>query len=230
MKNTVNVPRLERPVCAIPPTMKHLTVLLLLLATLSSAAMAQQVYRWVDKDGNVHYGDRVPPEYAEQVFGRPAEESAATPEDAAAARQAKEDRVLLMTYLSVDEIEAVRDRRIEQLQSRADVTQRYLDSLNDRLAKLQREEKLWSGRVEKGEAEAVPADVIAELASTRESIADYQGRLDNSAAEQQSIQQKFAKDIARFRELKGLPAGDDAPGADTDQADLAATAAKSGTE
>ena len=30
----------------------------LLLAT---AASAQEIYRWVDKDGKVHYGDRLPP-------------------------------------------------------------------------------------------------------------------------------------------------------------------------
>jgi hypothetical protein len=42
------------------------------LALLAGAADAQQsskekkLYRWVDKNGQVHYGDSVPAEYAEQ--------------------------------------------------------------------------------------------------------------------------------------------------------------------
>jgi sugar-specific transcriptional regulator TrmB len=133
----------------------------------------------------------------------------------------------------VEEIEAVRDRRIDQLQSRAAVTQRYLDNLHERLAKLEREEK-WYGRVnpDTGEAGEVPAEVIKELAATRASITDYEGRMQGSAAEQQGIEEKFAKDIARFRELKGLPPEDEetAGAADGDQSELAATAAKSGAE
>ena len=43
-----------------------------LLALVAGAADAQsgkdrtKLYRWVDKNGQVHYGDSVPPEYAEQ--------------------------------------------------------------------------------------------------------------------------------------------------------------------
>ena len=33
----------------------------LLLLTISTGAIAQEVFRWVDKAGNVHYGDRLPP-------------------------------------------------------------------------------------------------------------------------------------------------------------------------
>ena len=69
----------------------------LLLALLAGAAGAQsdknkKLYRWVDKNGQVHYGDSVPAEYAEQdrdvlnrqgvAVGR--EEGTITPEEAAA--------------------------------------------------------------------------------------------------------------------------------------------------
>lgn len=212
--------------------MTRLIALFFLLIVVSATASAQKVYRWVDENGNVHFGDRVPPEYAEQVFGKPAADQAETPESAAAAQQAKDDRVLLMTYLSVDEIVAVRDRRIDQMRSRGVVTQRYLDSLNERLAKLQREEKLWSGRVANGDAEEVPPAVISEMASTRESIADYEGRMANSALEQQNILDKFARDITRFRELKGLPPEPEGASAEAEAqpADLTTTTAQSGAE
>jgi len=68
-----------------------------LLALLAGAAGAQsdkqkKLYRWVDKNGQVHYGDSVPAEYSEQdrdllnkqgvKVGR--EEGIITPEEAAA--------------------------------------------------------------------------------------------------------------------------------------------------
>jgi hypothetical protein len=49
-----------------------MTILLtaVLLAFLAGGALAQdkqqKLYRWVDKNGQVHYGDSVPAEYAEQ--------------------------------------------------------------------------------------------------------------------------------------------------------------------
>ena len=102
------------------------TILLtaMLLAFLAGGALAQdkqkKLYRWVDKNGQVHYGDSVPAEYAEQdrdVLNRQGvkvgrEEGTVTPEEAAAkaaedkaARDEQKrklrDRVLLQTYQSV---------------------------------------------------------------------------------------------------------------------------------
>src|SRR5690606_7884572 len=38
-----------------------------LALALSGAAEAQKLYRWVDKDGKVHYSDHVPPEAVDQA-------------------------------------------------------------------------------------------------------------------------------------------------------------------
>src|SRR5687768_4204707 len=102
-----------------------LPVVLLALAAGAAGAQAvkqKKLYRWVDKNGQVHYGDSVPAEYAEQdrdvlnkqgvSVGR--EEGTVTPEEAAAkaiadkaARDEQKrklrDRVLLQTYQSVQE-------------------------------------------------------------------------------------------------------------------------------
>ena len=85
-----------------------------------SSDKQKKLYRWVDKNGQVHYGDSVPAEYAEQdrdVLNRQGvsvgrEEGTITPEEAAAkaaeekaARDEQKrklrDRVLLQTYQSV---------------------------------------------------------------------------------------------------------------------------------
>src|ERR1700761_6565617 len=42
------------------------TALLPLAATAGAAPGARPTYKWVDKDGVVHYGDHIPPEYAGQ--------------------------------------------------------------------------------------------------------------------------------------------------------------------
>ena len=105
-------------------------------------------------DGNVHFGDTIPPEYADQMDGQSGgagADSASKQEPVVtesvageeierrkeAARRAEADRVLLRTYLSVEEIEDVRDRRIDQLESQNSVTERYLGRLNQQLADLE---------------------------------------------------------------------------------------------
>jgi hypothetical protein len=182
-----------------------------------------EVHRWVDKDGNVHFGDAVPPEYADQMGGQSGgggADSASKPEPVVtesvageeierrkeAARRAEADRVLLRTYLSVEEIEDVRDRRIDQLESQNSVTERYLVRLNQQLADLElaaaEHEAVHS---EPGKAAEIPADLQQDIDDTKASIADYEARLATNRTEQERIREKFAVDIARFRELKGLP-------------------------
>ena len=109
-----------------------------------------QVYRWVDDQGVVHFGDQVPAEYApidRQVlnqYGIPlrTEQGAMTEEELEAERKAaaekkaalaaaRRDEVLLSTYLSVEEIEALRNRRIELIDGQISVTSTYLQSLQD---------------------------------------------------------------------------------------------------
>src|SRR5215468_3792805 len=88
-------------------------------------------YRWIDENGVVHYGDRLPPQYAKREsailnkqgveVGRT--EAQKTPEQLAeeqrhtdvALRQKQHDVFLLTTYTSVKDIEALRDERLVQI-------------------------------------------------------------------------------------------------------------------
>lgn len=68
------------------------------MAGYAAAAEPKKTYRWVDQDGVVHYGDRLPPEHAStdrQVlneYGVPvsAEDGAKTPEQRAAEKAERE--------------------------------------------------------------------------------------------------------------------------------------------
>ncbi len=170
-----------------------------LLALAAAGVSAQPVYKWTDKDGTVHFGNSVPPEYADQVF-----ENRVPPEDPAevAERERREaDKVLLRTYLSVEEIENLRDERLSLLQSDDRLTRRYLDNLERQLEALE-------AAAARGSEDAVRLD--ADIAETRRKIAAYEGKLADSEQKQAQIRAEFDADIARFRQLTAAnpqPAG-----------------------
>jgi hypothetical protein len=94
---------------------------------------------------------------------------------------------LLGTYATVDEIETVRDSRIGYLDAQNDVARDRLENL----------------RARRGELEDNPA-MINELAIVEQRIREYDAEITRRNGEIERIQQQFAEDIARFRELKGL--------------------------
>lgn len=200
------------------------------IAVLSvQGAYAENVYKWIDDDGVTHYGDSIPPNYATRQHSILNEQGveikvvggALSSEDlqqlkaqAEAAEKAREedaaavirDRVLLSTYLSVDEIVALRDRRVELVQAQIQVTKLYLNNLRSKLEGLEQEAQRYSQQ-NMGE-KALPLDekLARELADTIDSIMLYDKTLKDSEAEQLRLQKKFIGDINRFLELKQLPA------------------------
>ncbi len=175
---------------------RSLPCALLAITLAAGGAVADEVFRWVDKDGNVHFGDSPPPEYADQMFeDRFPEQSV---EDEAAAKQAQQDRILLQTYLSVSDIESVRDERLESLQYQDRLTKSYLANLNRHLESL---EQAFDNIGDAGADDDDPAALEAEIGETRRKIGVYEAELEQSAAEQAEIRQKFDQDIDRFRQL-----------------------------
>ena len=184
---------------------------------------AGQVYRWVDDKGVVHFGDQVPAEYApidRQVLnhnGVPlrTEQGALTAEEIEAERKAaadkkaaiaaaRRDEVLLSTYLSVEEIEALRNRRIELIDGQITVTANYLTSLKTRLKQLQAEASTFKPYSKDPEAQPIDAKLAEEITDTAESIALYEKTLQDTRTRQGRVVLAFDADIARFKELKGL--------------------------
>lgn len=184
-----------------------------------------KTYRWVDKDGVVHFGDSVPPEYAtseKQVLNdygvpvsteggkRSAEQIAA---DKAAAKKAEQERqkailatrrdqVLLDTYLSVEEIEALRDRRIELIDTQIKVTENYLQGLRDILQKLQAEAAGFKPYSPDPQAPPIDQRLARELSTTMDSIMLYEKNLADTRNRKADVVGQFTADISRFKELK----------------------------
>ena len=203
-----------------------LSAVAVLCLSATAAHGQQKVYRWVDDEGVVQYGDRVPPRYAHidrDVLNRhgvaiDSEEGEVTAEERAelervqaaedevarvAAAEAQRDRMLLDTYLTVGDIEDLRDRRLELLSSQIQVTELYLTNLRKRLVKLQREAGNYQPYSERENAPPVPENLVLDLSRTLASIGLYEQTLDKTRADQDVLRTAFGLDIERFEVLKG---------------------------
>ena len=188
-----------------------------------SAAQEQKLYRWVDQEGIVHYGDSIPAEYAEvekQVVndhgvtldvlrGKKTAEEIAAEKREEERRQNEElrrrqDQALLATYLSVDEILMHRDRRVELFQAQARVTELYLRNLQKRLDSLQAEASAYLPYSDDPDARMIDPALAADIATTTETIERHQENLQRFQKDEQNIVARFDGDITRFKMLKGL--------------------------
>jgi hypothetical protein len=189
----------------------------------AQAAEHERVYRWVDADGQVHYGDSIPPEYSDlpkqvlnehavtvdQIDGRKTEEQLAAEAKAKELAMQKElqlraDKALLATYLSVEEIIMHRDRRVELFQAQSRVTELYLRNLERRLSKLKREAARYRPYNDDPDAPLISEDLVADINETQSTIARHQQNLLKFQQDEQQMVSRFEGDINRFKALKGL--------------------------
>ena len=198
-------------------------ILPLLLCLAAGTVHAQQLYRWVDENGEVHFGDSIPAEYSEierQVVNEHgitvdvmhakktdeelAEEARLAEIERDIELQRRADQALLATYLSVDEIIMHRDRRVELFQAQARVTEMYLKNLQGRLDLLEKEASRYRPYSSDPDAPMIEPELANDLAATRETIERHQENLRRFRQDEQSIVARFDGDIDRFRQLKGL--------------------------
>ena len=203
--------------------MKHLIPCLAL--ALSSAFMlpatqAGKLYKWVDENGQIRYGDRIPPQYArksnetlnQQGITVDRKEAAKTPEQIAAAQRLEEareaaervqqekdrkDRILLDTFTNEDEMVLTRDGKIEAIEAIIRVTNGRTEKLKLRLSEL----KTRAANMERS-GKPVPDKLNAEISETRQQIAQNFTYVKSRNSDQQLIREQYEVDIARFRELQ----------------------------
>lgn len=195
----------------------------MLALPLAASAQDAKVFRWVDENGVVHYGDSIPAKYAElpkQVLNEHGVavqelEGKKTPEQIEAERVENEKRVamelrkradqaLLATYLSVDEILMHRDRRVELFQAQSRVTELYLSNLSRRMENLRKDAARYSPYSEDPDAPMIPDDLAQDLQKTKQTIERHERNLEKFLADEQLIIARFAGDITRFKLLKGI--------------------------
>ena len=202
-------------------------IITIALVTLASSAFArdeQKVFKWEDEDGNVHYSDSIPAEYAErpkQVLNdhgvaveelegkktaeQKEQERIEEEQRVAQELQRRADQALLATYLSVDEIIMHRDRRVELFQAQSRVTELYLSNLERRLSSLRDEASRFQPYSDDTNAPMIDESLARDLRKTRDTIARHERNLKKYEADEQQIVERFDGDIARFKILKGIP-------------------------
>lgn len=193
--------------------------LFLLVLFTSFPAMAGKLFSWVDEQGKTHYGNVVPPEYAQKgVAELDKKGDVVSKTDAAmtpAQRQAKEDalvkqkeddqkkleqkrrdKALVNTYTTEKEVDLVRDRNLQQselqLQSmelRAKQVQPRLDQARQRAAGLTAKKR------------PLPLDLQQEIEESDKEMQRLQEMVKQKRAEMDVVRARFEDDKKRFREL-----------------------------
>ncbi|HTT03020.1 MAG TPA: DUF4124 domain-containing protein [Steroidobacteraceae bacterium] len=184
----------------------------------ASSGKAPVTYRWVDENGVVHYGDRIPPQYAQKEsemlnnqgveVGHRAAPKTSSQLDAEEhaeqllLQQKQRDSFLLTTYTSVKDIEQLRDERLEQIKAQRVAAQQYVASLHERLLTLQA--RVLSFRPYSSDVTAgrMPDDLAEDMVHTLNEIRTQHHELAAKDKEQSEMRAQFQADIERYRELR----------------------------
>jgi len=197
--------------------MKNLRYILLLPALLcATTAFGERTFKWVDNDGHVHYGNRVPPEYAKRERkvinerGRTIKVYAAlkTPEQrqqekqlaetaaktkVLAEKQAVHDRSLLATYSSEQDMLLAKNGKVAAVEALLQLTSSRVNSMNERLLGLTEEAATYerSGK-------ALPASLESQINNLRRQITTNEAFIKEKEGERNAIIRKFNADIKRY--------------------------------
>ena len=175
-------------------------------------------YRWVDENGVVHYGDRVPPQYVQKestILNREGVEvgrldAQKTPEQLAeearrqqeALRQKQHDSFLLTTYASVADIVRLRDERLDTLQGQRQAAEQYMENLHSRLSMLQTRAMMFKPYNPRQGSHRLPDDLAEDLVRTVNEMRSQQNTLTSKDAEEANLRKQFQADIDRYQQLR----------------------------
>lgn len=181
-----------------------------------------KLFKWVDDNGVTHYGEVIPPEYANKdkdtlnkkgmIDKRPekvdpaalkAKEEAdqkMSAEKQAAMEQKRRDNTLLNTYSNEKEIDLALDRSLLLINARIESNKMLLSSSKSSLDDLQKESDLRS----KG-GKKVPVSLTNDIAKTEAKVANYAAELSKSEDELNVVKTRFEHEKELYKKLKGIP-------------------------
>lgn len=192
----------------------------LILIMFCSLPAHAKLYKWVDENGQTHFGDKIPAKYIakeheelnaqgatvkkhdaakteEELAEMRRQERIKKEEEKKAKEQAKRDRVLLDTYTTERDLVAARDARLDAVASQMQLSESIIE---DAERKLELTEKQITN-IKAGGRE-VPKNISDKMLREERQLASQkeiaQGHLDR----QQKITEQFDGYISRFRELK----------------------------
>ena len=176
-----------------------------LLCLAANAAFAQYLYRYTDENGSVVMNSTVPPEYAGKGYeildagtGKLIQKVEPQELDAAAnvVYLSPEDKILLASYSSVEEIQAHLERKTAGLKAEIANIRADIRILNEEMEVSQAEVK----RLTERERE-VPQTMLDHIVELEESDAGLQAALERREQDLLSTEQEYEQKKERFAVL-----------------------------
>ena len=187
------------------------------LAVACAPASAQQLYKWTDEKGNVHYTDKAPDARGGVVLDKQGRqvrsiEAPLTPEqarvrEAEAEKQkvsakehenaARRDRALLSSYTTEAEIDLAKARASATYEGQIQSAQAYLQQLTKRKQEIDGRKQNFKDKPVPPQLDHDSQVVDAEYAKNSDLVARMRRELATVVA-------KYDADKARWRELKAL--------------------------
>jgi len=178
-----------------------------------------KTYKWVDDKGVTHYGETIPPEYAnknnvELDKGRTVKKTdILTPEErraneAVEARKRvdeeavlelkRRDKALVNTYSNEQEIDLARSRNLQQVDARVNSINSQIKLAKDNLLGLQKEA---DGLNKAGKK--IPPSLHEDMQVLQSRLTKLQQDQEKVTSEKAALEARYDADKARYKELTG---------------------------
>lgn len=199
--------------------MRSSRLFIFIMSALLAASAQAGLYRWVDENGAVHYGDKVPAKYLKQEHDELNEQGttvkkhdrAMTSEEKAEKKrqeakrkrlenekraQALRDRVLTDTYTTERDLVAARDARLDAIDSQLQLSKDIIESSTE---KVEKTAKMIDSI--KASGKMVPEATYAKLEREKLQLATQKGVQQGHQIKRKEVIEQFDGYIERFREL-----------------------------
>lgn len=186
-----------------------------MLCAAFGATAEAKLYKWVDDQGETHYGEVIPPEYAnkekvqiekglvvkDKDKDKASDSESIDPGRRTAGQQAdieqhRRDKALVNTYSSEKEIDLARDRNLRQVEARINGIHMMQKTAQDSLDDFNREAK-----EAKQAGKPIPASLQADIAAAQGKTDKLKRELTAAEEKEASVKVKFEADKVRYREL-----------------------------
>lgn len=191
------------------------------VALLLASPVQAKIYKWVDEKGVTHFGDSIPPQYAdkarteldadgrvvkkvsgpltpEQLKAKEEEAAKQKQDEQAAMEQKRHDQALLNTYSNAKEIDLTRDRNLQQVDLSIGSIQTRMKSVQTRLDDYNKQAKGFTQA-----HKAVPADLQTDIKDSQTEMNNLQSMLAQKNKDKTDMRARYDKDKQRYLELTG---------------------------
>ena len=185
---------------------------------------AAKFYRWVDENGETHYGTEVPPQYLQQqhkqinergittrVHKRTKTREEAAQEAAEQRRRAKMraaetqeiakqkqlDKILLETYSSLDDMELARDGKIASIEAVIRITKSNITGVRSQMSRMTSR----AANLERS-GQTVPPKLAGQIKDAQSQIQENLAFIKEQRVEQDKVREEFGGEMKRYARLR----------------------------